>query len=55
MTGPDVIVPPQQMPEAIALHAAELEKIQQALSKLNARESGLALRGTPFYSLDWLR
>jgi len=37
MTGVDVGVNPQQMPQAIAMHEAELEKIQAALKKLNSR------------------
>jgi hypothetical protein len=37
MTGPDIMVRPQQMQDAIQMHASELENIQEALSKLNTR------------------
>ena len=43
MTGVDVGVNPQQMPQAIAMHEAELEKIQAALKKLNSRGRWLGI------------
>ncbi len=51
MTGPDVKLGPQQLPEAIKLHAAEVEKIQHAIEELNSRGKWAALVRNAFLLL----
>ncbi len=42
------MVPPQQMLDAIQMHASELEKIQEALAKLNIRGKWIVIARNAF-------
>jgi hypothetical protein len=53
MTGPDVAVRPQEMPDAIAMHESELQKIRDVMTRLNARGkwTGIARNALLFFGL----